>query len=223
MTETAIKEAKKFLKKYYLTSASAKDLRKILQTEGYTLIEFDPVYNDPDVETLIRTYHLESYIAHSKAFIYADSGTRLVFIHAGLSEDEAQIVLAHEQGHISCDHLKSAQVLGKDVICEREANDFASYITNPPFSHRFAGFLRRNRVKLVISGAILAVVVSASAIILSAINESRYYKYYYIAPTGNKYHTKNCGLIANSNARRLTTAEFETGDYEPCVRCIPND
>lgn len=223
MTETALKEAKKFLKKNHLTSATAKDLRRILQSEGYTIIEYDPAYNDPDVTTLIRTYHLQSYIAHSKGFTYADANTRLVFLHGGLSDEEAQIVLAHEQGHISCDHLKSAQVLGKDVLCEREANDFAGYITSPPFSYRLSGFLRRNRTKLVIFGAALVVVVIALSIILSAINESKYYKNYYIAPTGNKYHTKDCGLIANSDTRRLTTAEYEAGAYEPCARCISDE
>lgn len=223
MTETAKIQARAFLKKYHLSTATAKDLRRILQSEGYTLIEFDPVYNDPDVETLIRTYHLESYIAHSKGFTYADSNTRLVFLHGGLSDEEAQIVLAHEQGHISCDHLRSAQVLGKDIIYEREANDFASYIVNPPLSSRFGSFCRRNRAKLIVCAAVLAVVAIGLTLVLSAINESKYYKNYYIAPTGNKYHTKDCGLISNSEVRRLTTAEYETGDYEPCVRCIPND
>lgn len=220
MISKAQQTAKHFLIKHKLSVITLNDLKRIIEAQGYTIVFFNPVDNDPDVAMLIKIYHLENYVSHCKAFTYADSRNRLVFVHEGLSEEETLTVLAHEEGHISCEHLSGGSIIGQDVVFEKEANEFAQYICNPPFSFRIKRYVVRNKLKLIAVGAALVVIAVSLSVVLFAINEGKYYKNYYIVPTGHKYHVKGCGLIANSHERRLTKAEYETGEYTPCVRCI---
>ena len=120
--------AKAFLWKNHITQVNAESLKHALESQGFSVIRFNNIQNAPDVDSLIRSLHLQTVAAHSRGFTYMDSNFRLVFAHEGLTDDEFQQVLAHELGHICCGHLSHAPIIGQDVKEEVEANDFASYV-----------------------------------------------------------------------------------------------
>lgn len=52
----------------------------------------------------------------------------------------------------------------------------------------------------------------------------KYYGEYYITSTGNKYHDKDCGYVkGKDNIERLTVEQYESGEYEPCGKCLPSE
>lgn len=134
MTKSAIAAARWFLKKHRLSQIDSTVLKKAIVQQGYTVIPFNHLFNEPEVETLVRALQLEQYIASSKGFTYANRVFRLVFLHDGLSEEESCMVLAHEQGHIFCGRTTTQPILGLD------ANEFAPYLLYPPCSLRLRRF-----------------------------------------------------------------------------------
>ena len=75
-------------------------LKRVIKSQGYTIIEFNHVSNSKDVEDLIKLLGVSKYIEQTKGFTYADEQRRLVFLHEDLSDEEKLLVLAHEEGHI---------------------------------------------------------------------------------------------------------------------------
>ena len=51
-----------------------------------------------------------------------------------------------------------------------------------------------------------------------------YYGEYYVTESGEKYHIEDCPVIKDkTNTHRLTIEEFESGKYEPCHICMPEE
>ena len=121
-------EAKKFLEKYNLWDITSQNLKRICDDMGYTVVEFNHIYNDENVKILLEALNIKKYAESSKGFTYADKNYRLIFLHDGLSEEEKTVVLSHEIGHVCCGHFNTAPILGKDVFEEYEANEFSHYI-----------------------------------------------------------------------------------------------
>lgn len=94
------KKAKSFLKEYGLQNVTLESLRSAIQKQGYTIIEYNNIFNDENVAALIDALGLEYFCERSKGFTYADTKRRLVFLHEDLSEKEKMMILAHEEGHI---------------------------------------------------------------------------------------------------------------------------
>ena len=139
------KQAERFIRdfKYFTPSYSA--LREIIQKQGYTIVEFNNIYNDENVTLLLESLHLDEYAERSKGFTYADSRRRLLFLNEDLSEDEKLMVLAHEEGHIYCNHFSSVPIIGKDVVEEHEANEFAHHILNQGLACKIKRFPNEHR------------------------------------------------------------------------------
>ena len=113
------------MKEYGLQNVTLENLRSAIQKQGYTIVEYNNIFNGENVAALIDALGLENFCEGSKGFTYADTKRRLVFLHEDLSDKEKLMILAHEEGHIYCNHLTSTPVLGRDVIEEHEANEFA--------------------------------------------------------------------------------------------------
>lgn len=221
MTESAIAAAIRFLKKYRLSQIDSTVLKKTIVQQGYTVIPFHHLCNEPEVETLVRALQLEQYIASSKGFTYANRDCRLVFLHDGLSEEEACMVLAHEQGHIFCGHTTTQPILGLDVQQEHEANEFAHYLLYPPCSLRLRRFLQRHKKLCILLAAVLTALVIGSVVLACVLKEQTYYGKYYLTETGSKYHIADCGYVSGkSNVRRMTKEDYDSGNYSPCEKCI---
>lgn len=222
MNNNAKAKAKAFLTEFHLSKVTTEDLRRIITGQGYTIVEFNNVVNDPQVAMLINALGLQEMIGKSRGFTYADRQSRIVFVHEDLSEKEKLLVLAHEEGHIYCDHFSAAPVLGRDVVQEHEANEFTHYILHRNVFGRIGGFVKENK-KLCRN---IAIVLAAALIITAAVlfiqKQRSYYGDFYVTSTGNRYHEKECIFVKNkSNVHRLTIEEFEEGGYTPCNTCLP--
>lgn len=216
-------KAKAFLNEYHLTEITLEGLKRVITGQGYTIVEFNHIFNDEAVTALIEALDLDEMVAKAKGFTYADRQRRLVFLHEDLSEKEKLLVLAHEEGHIYCDHFSSVPVIGRDVVEEHEANEFTHYILNRGISGRIGGFIKA-RKKLFCMIAIVIAVAAMGLLALKATQKERsYYGEYYLTSSGNKYHEKDCIFVKNkTNVHRMTVDEYESGEYEPCGICLPH-
>ena len=155
------KKAQSFLKEYGLQNVTLENLRSAIQKQGYTIVEYNNIFNGENVAALIGALGLENFCEGSKGFTYADTKRRLVFLHEDLSDKEKLMILAHEEGHIYCNHLTSTPVLGCDVIEEHEANEFAQYLLNQGLGQQINRFVQKHRVGTI------AVAIAAACILIA--------------------------------------------------------
>ena len=223
MNKVAKKKAESFLKEYGLTEITVAELRKIIQSQGYTIVEYNHILNDEHVAALIEALDLEEMITKTNGFTYADRQRRLVFLHEDLSAREKLLVLAHEEGHIYCDHVSAVPIIGRDVVEEHEANEFTHYILNRGIRGKTKSFLRNHKKLVGIAAGVLAAVLLGT-MAFGVIRKARsYYGKYYITATGDRYHEKECIFVKyKTSVHRMTIEEFESGDYEPCGICLPH-
>lgn len=222
--QTARQAVTALKKQYSLRQLSAKSLSDAIEKQGYTVIPFLAVGNEGDVAALIHALGLQAFVKTQKGFTYESDKYRLVFINEDLSEQEQLFVLAHELGHICCGHSSTANVIGKDVQQEHEANEFAHYLLYPSSWERFKQLLkRRQRAVAVLCVALVGVAVLV-AVLLAVNREQTYYGNYYVTSTGNKYHVQSCKFVKNkTNIRRLTKDDIASGKYTACEMCLPQE
>lgn len=191
------------------------NLRSVIEKQGYTIIEFNGIVDNANVTALIEALGLQSICQRSKGFTYADSKYRLVFIHEALSDPEKLMILAHEEGHIYCNHSTSTPLLGRDVVEEYEANEFAHYLLHQGICQRIKRMAEK-RKKVEISVAVAIVLLIVGCIVFYKIHcETTYYGEYYVTSTGTKYHNKDCGYVkGKDNIERLTIEQFESDKFE---------
>lgn len=222
MSTTIKKIANQIIKQNHITAVNYSTLKEIVKNIGFTIIEFNNIFNDKDVETIIQNLGLNETVLRSRGFTYADNNYRLVFINEDLNDDEKLYVLSHELGHIVCEHFTGGPIIGRDVKEEHEANEFSHYLLKQ-------GSLRKLRFAIVKRKRIVMVFASVLFVILALIvaglvvnKEKSYYGDFYITTTGNKYHQAECIHVKNkNNIERLTKEQFESGEYEPCGTCLP--
>lgn len=214
-------KASSFLKRFGLHEITLESLYMVIRKQGYTIIEFNHISNSENVAALLSALDLQQMCRQSKGFTYANSQHRLVFIHEGLSDDEKLMVLAHEEGHIYCKHLASTPILGRDVVEEHEANEFAHYLLHQSVWQKIGGMVKAHK-KASIAAVLAIALIAASCVICYKMHcENTYYGEYYITSTGNKYHNKDCGYAKGKDStERLTIEQYESGGYEPCEKCI---
>ena len=223
MDKNIKKKAKTFRKEFGLQTLSLKDLRAAIQRQGYTIIEYNNIFNSENVASLIDALDLEQVCQRSKGFTYADSKRRLVFLHEDLSEEEKMMVLAHEEGHIYCNHFSSVPIIGRDVVEEHEANKFAHYLLHRGADQKICHFVSGHK-KAFISIVVFVVLIIGVAFSYNSGNPKKsYYGDFYITSTGSKYHEAECIFVKHKdNVSRLTIEQFESGEYEPCDICLPH-
>ena len=125
---TAQREARTFLAQFHHRPFSISDLKKALQAQGFSLVEYSRTSNCKEVTTLLTALRLFDYAASQSAFTYQDTNLRIVFILENLSQQEQMVLLSHELGHILCHHLDHAPITGPGtgVLQEQEANEFSA-------------------------------------------------------------------------------------------------
>lgn len=215
------KQVKKFRSEYGLRVITMQALEEVFEKQGFTIVDFNPVSNDPDTATVIENLGFSEMILHSNAFLYADSKYRLIFINEKLNEEERKIVLAHEEGHYICGHAFTKNVIGHDVIEEREANEFSHYLLRESVLSRFKIRAARHKKLLIVGAAAASISIGGSVASKEYHDRKIYEGEYYVTLHGEKYHKKDCITIEGHEIRRLTKADFYSGDYEPCEVCHP--
>lgn len=217
MTEIRFRRAvRQFVKVCCNGKSDYCSLRRGVEKLGYTVIGFNHIYNDADVQTLVTELKLTEQIQRANGFTYADKDYRLVFIHEDLAEAEKRMILAHEAGHICLEHMLDTSVLGQDVRQEFEANEFAHCLLSGTWGW---GILFRDKALVAVQAAVLVLVIVCT-VLLTVYLQS--FKHYYVTESGDKYHEKECISIKNKESvRELTVEELASGAYESCHICLP--
>ena len=139
-----------------------------------------------------------------------------------MTNDEKLYALAHELGHIFCNHFSTNSQSVSSVKEEREANEFAHYLLEPSFDVKVNVLLSKYKKLLTIVASILLVVIAVFSIWKYAIEEKPYSQEYYRTTNGEKYHEKDCIVIKDkNNVKRVTEKDMRTKKYEPCQVCLP--
>lgn len=215
----AQKQVAEFKRKYHLKVINSAILCEALTAQGYTVIEFNSINNESNVASLIEALGLQDQIAHSKCFTYQNDKYRLVFLHEDLNDEERTVVLAHEEGHIWNNHLTRNSILGNDVVQEHEANEFAHYL----LKDKLGKIKRRKIISLACVFVIVVGIVAGMAIKLNY-DRAVYTDDLYRTSSGTKYHLRDCMYLKDkTDVYRLTKEEFDSGEYEPCEACKPDE
>ncbi len=215
-------KTRKFIKEFDVRELSYGTLKKVVEKQGYTVVEYNHIFNDEEVSKLIEALKLSDNIIRSRGFTYADQNHRIVFVHEDLSDAEKLVVLAHEAGHIYLGHMSSTPIIGRDVQEEHEANEFSHFLLNPGKLDKASAWIRRHKTAAILTVVILVLLITGGIVLSKIEKEKSYYGEYYITESGNKYHEKDCIFVKDkTNTHRMTIEEFESGEYEPCGICLP--
>lgn len=224
MNSSVKKKAEKFIRENHLQTVTLDNLSAAIRRMGYTIVEYSDVCSKKNVAELLAALDLEKFAGQTRGFTYADSRMRVVFIHEDLSREEKTIVLAHEAGHICCNHLGASPVIGREVLEEYEASEFAHCLLNPGMGRRLGQAVKKHRKGLIAAAAALILLIGGGAVWLGIRNSQKYYGEYYITENGDRYHRKDCRFIRNNkNVSRLTVEQYESGKYGPCEFCLPQN
>ena len=218
MSEAKIK-AKKMLLQYGISKITLENLLYIIEQQNFQIIEYSQEETNNSVWDIIKKLKLTPYAKSGKAFAYQQGKTKMIFLCEELTADEKLYALAHEEGHILSGHFGSSN----SVEQEQMANEIAHYLLHPPlFVKLRIAIVERKKLTIAILSVILCITIALIATSIIVRNNS-YYGEYYITENGTKYHEKDCMIIKDkNNTDRLTKAEFESGEYEPCQVCLPD-
>ena len=223
MNNNIKKLTKTFIKKYKLTVINYSALKNTAINMGYTVIEFNSIFNEKDVETVIHNLDLSENVLKSRGFTYVSTEYRLIFVNEDLNDEEKLLVLSHEIGHIVCEHFSTNPIIGNDVKDEYEANEFSHYLLEKNFYRRVQYLVNKNKKLTTVITLIIIFTLVATFVGIAIHREKAYYGDYYITSTGNKYHKKECIFTKDkTTVKRLNKKEFEEGIYEACDTCLPD-
>lgn len=222
MDDNIKKTARRFLKEYKIQKLSFDRMAEIIRSQGYKIIRFGKAYNDENIEILINGLDLNGYVQAYSAFTYTDDKYRLVFLVDNISDKEALILLAHEEGHIYNGHFGETLIAGKNTIDEYEANEFTHYILNPSKINKAERFISSHKAISIIIASLLLLGIGGGVTTPMVLKQQTYYENYYATPTGTKYHKETCYYIKDkSTKQRVTKEDVETKGLEPCKVCLP--
>lgn len=128
-------------------------------------------------------------------------------------------MLAHEEGHIYNKHFEQPVIAGKNIKDEYEANEFAHGILNQSLNHKIINGIITHKVMSIVVASIVVLIAVGSYTLPIVLDWSDYY----VTPTSDRYHTRDCKYVKDKKTRhRLTNAELKDSDYEPCQICLPD-
>ena len=222
----AVKEkAYSVLRRHKLTTPSLDDLMHLADELGYTVLDYSKSSEESSAGVLIQKLGLSSFAQNGNSFVYKNNDIKLIFLRETMTANEKLYSLAHELGHIYRGHMKNgACCKDADMEEEHEANEFAHYLLHPGFKGTLLAVVSRHRIaSIIILIALLCGIISLPVTKHVQLTRS-YYGEYYVTETGHKYHTGDCSMIKDkTNIHRLTIEEYESGKYEPCHLCLPEE
>lgn len=206
-----------------LSRPTLDNLIYLIESHGFDIIDFDNDEPNESISALIDNLNLRKMITSSKAFTYQNGDVKLVFVCDSLTAAEKKCALAHELGHIVLNHLINGCIT-PDITEEYQCNEFAHYLLNPSPLIIISQSIRKHKTAFIITAVVMVIFVLSIVGIQHVNKQNSYYGEYYITQSGEKYHDKDCIFIKNKkNIHRMTEEEYESGDYEPCQICLPNE
>ena len=213
------KQVSRFKKSFNLKVISSIELSRVIEELGYTIVRFNGIEEEKDVETLKKELNLGQWMNQSRCFTFQNERFRLVFLQDELNEEEKQIVLAHEVGHIWNKHFASENIIGYDILQEYEANEFAHYLL---FDKK--GRVKRTKRIAIISCLVFLLGIGIALCIKTSYDKSVYTDNLFRTKSGRKYHLRDCVYLKDkTDIFRLTEEELNSGKYEPCEVCKPDE
>lgn len=230
MTDSPKKLSQKLIRKNRLSSKpSLKTLEKLIQDNGFTIIEYNKYNNTPEVNELIQTLGIEDRISIENSFVYVDENIKFVFINSDLKPSEKTTLLCHELGHICDKCLLAPNHIYSKIEREAFANEFAHYLEHPSILTKIIStFLRRKLICILIfvlllfsSAGIYIASNSQVKTVFSAHQSTVLNQPYYVTTTGIRYHQSFCKHVKyKTNTTQLTIDEAVSKGYTPCLDCI---
>lgn len=230
MTDSPKKISQKLMRKNRLISApDLNALEKLIQDNGFTIIEYNKYNNTPEVNELIQTLKIENRISTENSFIYLDGNIKFVFINSDLKPSEKTTLLDHELGHICDKRLDAPNHLYSKIEREAFANEFAHYLEHPSILTKIISTFLKRKVVCILSFALLLLAVVSICIInnsqaraVFSTRESAYLTQpYYVTTTGIRYHKNFCKHVKQkTNTTQMTIDDAISQGYTPCLDCI---
>lgn len=221
---SAKKAAYAVLKQYKISTPTLDELLFLIKSYGFEVIDYELDSGRGSADALINELSLQSFAITGKAFTYQKSEIKLIFVCDSMTPEEKKYALAHELGHIVCGHLKNGLCNKADMTEEFEANEFAHYLLHPGAGIKVSKWVHTHKTLSLIALVVLIAGIVAIPILHHISVEKTYYGEYYVTENGEKYHDENCIYIKDkSNVHRLTIEEYESGEFEPCQICLPNN
>jgi Zn-dependent peptidase ImmA (M78 family) len=216
--------AYKLLRHYKLSVPTLDDLVAIVEDIGFEIVDFSSSRLDSDFSDLVQGLAIHELVMTRKAFVYQNADVKLLFLCETLTPEEKQYAVAHELGHIQIGHLRIGAYSDSSVAEEYEANEFAHYLLHPDTGMRAVSVIRKRKPLFAVLIVVILALVIGTLVLKHNASEKAFYKEYYVTESGKKYHTKDCSVIRDkANVHRLTAEEYESGQYEPCGICKPED
>jgi hypothetical protein len=230
MTDSPKKISQKLMRKNRLSSAPDLNvLEKLIQDNGFTIIEYNKYNNTSEVNELIQTLRIENRISTENSFVYLDGNIKFVFINSDLKPSEKITLLCHELGHICDKRLDAPNHLYSKIEREVFANEFAHYLEHPSLlTKTFSTFLKRKLVCILI---LVLILLSATGIyigsnpqvkaVFSTQQSADLTQPYYVTTTGIRYHKNFCKHVRHkTNTTQMTIDDAISQGYTPCLDCI---
>lgn len=212
------------------------DLRRIIESNQFTIIEYNKHTNSEPVSELIKRLQVENETQRSDSFLYINNNLKFVFINTDISDEDKCSLLRHELGHICDPDLKNNSSKNSRIKREEFANEFSCFAKNSGIRLKIYVFLIKKWKLLVGMIALIACVLGVSIMIKSLItqptkpligNVSTYVNSdntYYVTSAGKKYHLKHCIIIKyKNNLTEIKLNDAVNKGYKPCLICIPEE
>ncbi len=228
-------EALKILFKNKLYSLNNyNDLRQIIESNQFTIIEYKKHTNSESVSELIKILRVENEIEQNDSFLYINKNLRFVFVNADIADEDKCALLRHELGHICDPDLKSTDAQNSRIKREEFANEFSCYAKRPGICLKIYVFLIKKWKILLAAMALLASILGFTFIINTLMIEpvkpvttleSTFVNSdstYYVTSAGKKYHKKHCIIIKyKNNLTEMKLNDAIKDGYKPCSICNP--
>ncbi len=212
------------------------DLRRIIELNQFTIIEYKKHNNSEPVSELIKMLRIENEIEQNDSFLYINKNLKFVFINADISDEDKCSLLRHELGHICDPDLKNTNPQNSTIKREEFANEFSCYTKNPGIRLNIYVFLMKKWKLLAVVITLIACLLGFAFIVNTLTvpptkpvtgNVSTYVNSdstYYVTSAGKKYHRKHCIIIKYKN--NLTEIKLNNAineGYKPCKICNPEE
>ena len=221
--------------KHYLLN-NYTDLKHIIESNQFTIIEYRKHTNSEPVTELIKKLRVEKETQQSDSFLYINNNLKFVFINTDISNQDKCALLRHELGHICDPDLKNSNLQNSRFKREEFANEFSWYTKNPGIRLKIYVFLIKKWKLLVAMMVLIACVLGLSVVNKSLITQpakpvtgdvSTYVNSdntYYVTSAGKKYHLKHCIIIKyKNNLTEIKLNDAIKKGYKPCMICNPDE